>query len=68
MRALAYNLFYMLRRFYVIGEGMRRSAEWLIRRLIKAGARVSYHAKKWHVHVAPVFPLVCHYRAVFGYG
>ncbi len=37
MRALAYNLFHMLRRFYVIGEGMRCSTEWLIRRLVKAG-------------------------------
>ncbi len=31
------------------------------------GARVSYHAKRWHVHVASAFPLARHYRAVFGY-
>ena len=55
---------YMLRRFYVKGEGVRRSIEWLIR----IGARVSYHAKKWHVHVASAFPLAHYYRAVLGYG
>ena len=68
MGALAYNLLHMLRRFYVMGEGVRRSIEWLIKRLIKVGARVSYHSKRWHVHVASAFPLAHHYRAVFGYG
>jgi hypothetical protein len=68
MGALAYNLLHMLRQFYVMGEGVRRSIEWLIRRLIKAGARISYHAKRWHVHVASAFPLVQYYRAVFGFG
>ncbi len=68
MGALAYNLLHMLRRFYVKGEGVRRSIEWLIKRLIKIGARVSYHARKWHVHMASAFPLAHHYRAVFGYG
>ncbi len=68
MGALAYNLLHMLRRFYVKGEGVRRSIEWLIKRLIKVGARVSYHAKKWHVHVASAFPLAHYYRAVLGYG
>ncbi len=63
-----HSLVHMLRRFYVMGEGVRRSIEWLIMRLITAGARVSYHAKKWHVHVASAFPLVHYYRAVFGYG
>jgi hypothetical protein len=41
---------------------------WLIRRLIKVMARVSYHAKRWHVHVASDFLLAHYYRAVFGYG
>jgi hypothetical protein len=68
MGALAYNLLHMLRQFYVMGEGVRRSVEWLIKRLIKVGARVSYHSKRWHVHVASAFPLVHYYRAVFGYG
>jgi len=68
MGALAYNLLHMLRRFYLKGEGVRRSIEWLIKRLIKIGAKVSYHAKKWHVHVASAFPLAHYYRAVLGYG
>jgi len=68
MGALAYNLLHMLRKFYVKDEGVRRSVEWLIRRLIKVGARVSYHSKRWCVHVASAFPLAHYYRAVLGYG
>ncbi len=64
MRALAYNLLHILRRFRVTGEAVRRSVEWLIRRLIKAGARVSYHAKRHHVHVASAFPPARRSRAV----
>ncbi len=64
MGVLAYNLLHMLRQFYVWGEGVRRSIEWLIKRLIKVGARVSYHARRWYVHVASAFPLAHHYRAV----
>lgn len=30
--------------FYVWGEEVKRSIEWLIKRLIKVGPRVSYHA------------------------
>ena len=63
-----FNLLHMLRRFYVKDEGVMRSVEWLIRRLIKIGARVSCHARKWHVHVASAFPLARHYRAVLGDG
>jgi hypothetical protein len=37
---------------------------WPIDRLIKVGARVSYHARKWYVHVASAFPLAHHYRVV----
>ncbi len=68
MGALAYNLLHMLRQFYVMGEEVRRSIEWLIRRLIKAGARVFCYSRRWRVHVASAFPLVHYYRAVFGYG
>ena len=60
MGALAYNLLLMLRQFYVKGEGVRRLVEWLIRRLIKIGARVSCRTKRWHVHVASAF-LLAHY-------
>jgi hypothetical protein len=68
MGGLAYNLLHILRQFYVMGEGVRRSVEWLIKRFIKAGARVSYHTKRWHVHVASAFPLSHYLRAVLGYG
>jgi len=68
MGVLAYNLLHLLRKFHVRGEGVRRSIEWLIRRLIKVGATVSYHARRWHVHVSSAFPLDHHFRAVFDAG
>ena len=66
MGVIAYNLLHVLRSFYVIGEGVKRSIEWLIKRLIKVGAKVIYHGRRWHVHVASAFPLVRHYQTVFG--
>jgi len=66
MGVLAYNLLHMLRQFYLMGEEVKRSMEWLIKRLIKVGARVAYHGRKWFVHVASAFPLARHYRAVLG--
>jgi hypothetical protein len=39
----------MIRQFYVWGEEVKRSIDWLTKRLIKIGARVSYHARKWYV-------------------
>jgi hypothetical protein len=39
--------------------------EWLIKRLIKVGAKVAYHGRRWQVHVASAFPLAGYYRAVF---
>ena len=59
---MSYNLLHMLRQFYVKGEDVRNYIEWLIRRLIKAGTRVSYHARggsftwpwpsRWHTTTA----------------
>jgi hypothetical protein len=66
MGVLAYNLLHMLRQFYLVGEEIKRSMEWLIKRLIKVGAKVAYHGRKWQVHVASAFPLARYYRAVFG--
>ncbi len=66
MGVLAYNLLHMLRQFYLLGEEVKRSMEWLIKRLIKVGARVSYHGRRWQVHVASAFPLARYYQAVFG--
>jgi DDE family transposase len=67
MGVLAYNLLHMIRQFYVRGEEVRRSIDWLIKRLIKVGARISYHARRWYVHVASAFPLAHHYRAVLAW-
>jgi hypothetical protein len=67
MGVLAYNLLHMIRQFYVWGEEVKRSMDWLIKRLIKVGARVSYHARRWYVHIASAFPLAHHYRAVLAW-
>ena len=66
MGVLAYNLLHMLRQFYLMGEEVKRSMEWLIKRLIKVGAKVAYHGRRWQVHVASAFPLARYYQAVFG--
>ena len=41
--------------------------DWQIKRLIEVEARVSYHARRWYVHVASAFPLAHHYRAVLAW-
>jgi len=58
----------MIRQFYVRGEEVKRSMNWLIKRLIKVGTRVYYYARRWHVHVASAFPLAHHYRAALAWG
>jgi hypothetical protein len=58
----------MIRRFSVWGEEVKRSIDWLSKRLIKVGAGVSGHARRWHVQVASVIPLSQHYRAVLVWG
>jgi hypothetical protein len=37
---VAYNLLHMIRQFYVWGEEVKRSMDWLIKRLDKVGAKV----------------------------
>ena len=64
MGVLAYNFLHMVRHFYVWGEEVKRSMEWLIKPLIKVGARVSYHARRWYMHIASAFPLSHHCRTV----
>jgi len=66
MGVVAYNLLHMVRQFYLVAEEVKRSMEWLIKRLIKVGAKVAYHGRMWQVHVASAFPLARYYRAVFG--
>lgn len=68
MGALAYNLLHMVREFQLKGEDVKRSIEWLIRRIIKAAARISYHGRRWWGHVAFSFPLAHHFREVLGAG
>ncbi len=53
---------------YVWGEEVKGSMDWLIKRLIKVGARNSYHARRCYVQVASAFPLSHHYRAVLAWG
>ena len=63
---LGYNLLHLMREFYLSGEEVKRSIEWLIKRLITVGAKVTYHGRRWYVQVASAFPLAHHHRAVFG--
>jgi len=44
----------------------KRSIEWLIKRLIKGGAKVSCHGRMLFVQVASAFPLSPYYQAAFG--
>jgi hypothetical protein len=66
MSVLAYSLLHMARQFHLVGKEVNRSMEWLIKRLIKVGAKVAYHGRRWYLHVVSAFPLVGHYRAVLG--
>ncbi len=66
MGALAYNLLHMLRQFYLIGEEVKRSMEWLIKRLIKLGAKVAYNGRRWQAYVTSAFALARYYQAVLG--
>jgi hypothetical protein len=56
MGVLAYNLLHMIRQFNVWGEEVKRSMDWLIKRLIKVRARVSYHADGGISMWPPLFP------------
>lgn len=67
MGFIAYNLLHLIRRFYLWGEETCRSIEWIIMRLIKAGARIACYARYCQVHIASAFQLRYHYRAVLGW-
>jgi hypothetical protein len=47
------------------GQSIRPSIDSIIRRLVKVGARVVYHARKWYVYVASAFSLARYYRILF---
>ena len=68
MGLLTYNLLHLLREFYLEGEEVKRSVEWLIRRIVKVASRISSHSRYWWVHVAFVSPLRHHYQAVLDMG
>jgi len=68
MGALAYNLLHMIREFHLQGEDVKRSMEWLIKRIIKVASRISYSGRRWWVHVASSHPLAHQYREVLGTG
>jgi hypothetical protein len=65
MGVLAYNLLHVLRQSYLSGEEVKRSMEWLIKRLIKVGAKIAYHVLRWQVYVVSAFPLARRYWALF---
>jgi len=62
---LAYNLLHMIRDTAFWGEKVKPSIDSIIRRLVKVGARVVYHARRWRVHVASAFPLGRYYGILF---
>lgn len=47
---------------------MHCSINWVIERLLKVGARISSHARRWYIHIATALPLAHHYRAVLAWG
>ena len=57
----------MDQRFDILGgaESMIDAIDSMIRRLVKVGAKVVYHARKRHVHVASAFTLSGYYRILF---
>ena len=63
---LAYKLLHMIQDTAFWGENVKPSVESIIRRLVKVGAKVVYHAREWYVHVVSAFPLARYYRIIFG--
>ncbi|MGO9016777.1 MAG: hypothetical protein ACLQVJ_00350 [Syntrophobacteraceae bacterium] len=40
----------------IVLGALDQSIDSIIRRLVRVGAKVVYHARRWYVHVAPAFP------------
>jgi len=68
MGALPDNLLHMIREFHLKREDVKRSIEWIKRRIIKAASRNSHHGQRWRVHVASSSPLAYQYQKVLGTG
>jgi hypothetical protein len=62
---LAYNLLHMIRDAAFWSQSVKPSIDSIIRRLVKIGAKVVYHAQRWYVHVASAFPFARYYRILF---
>ena len=62
---LAYNLLHMIRDTAFWGQSVKQSIDSIIRRLVKVGAKVAYHAGTWYVHIASAFPLARYYTIIF---
>jgi len=60
------NLLHVFRSFHLTSEEVRRSRGWIIKRLIKVGAKAAHHGRRRHAHGASVFPPARHYETVFG--
>jgi len=55
-------------KFLVIAGSKHTLPACLSDLLFKMGARVTYHARGWYVHVASALHLAHHYRAVLAWG
>jgi hypothetical protein len=66
MGVLADTLLHLLRQFCLCGQEVKWSIEWLIKRLIKVGAKVADHGWRWYVRVASAFPLARYHISMFG--
>ena len=44
------------------------SIDSIIRRLVKVGAKVVYHVRRWYVHIASAFSLARYYRILLVIG
>jgi hypothetical protein len=58
----------MIHQFYFWFEELKWSMDWLSKLLIKIGARVSYRARWWFVHMTSAFSLAHYYRGVLAWG
>ncbi len=66
MGTLAYNLLHILRQCRLAGEEVKRSIEWLIKRLVKVSAKVARIMVKGGKFMWRLISMVGHYRTVFG--
>jgi hypothetical protein len=47
------------------GKSFKPSKDSIIRQLLKVGAKVVYHARRWHVDATTAFPLARYDRVIF---